>query len=204
MYQKNNQDLLSYWNNVRGKRTAPKRVEITPSAISHILPVTFILEIKNQDQLHFRLAGSKMCEIFGREFRGINFNECWPQSERHILKKYLDQLINEGTVVSTIFEATSENDHKGEFELLFLPMIHAGPKIDRILGSISPVGDFPWLGLTKLEFKEIKEVHISLLRGTSLHSQNYNNVTQLPFLQHKRLVEGKNCSLRVFDGGKTD
>ncbi|CAN0539766.1 unnamed protein product, partial [Scytosiphon promiscuus] len=38
MYQQNNQALLTYWNEVRGNRTAPKRVEITPSAIGPILP----------------------------------------------------------------------------------------------------------------------------------------------------------------------
>lgn len=204
MYQQNNQALLTYWNKVRGNRTAPKRVEITPSAIGPILPVTFILEAREQGQLYFRLAGSKFCEIFGKEFRGLNFFDCFPKTERPFLSKYLTQLINEGTIISVVCEAKSENEHCGEFEMLFLPMIHSGEQIDRILGSISPIGDFPWLGLTKLEFHEIKEVHISLLRGTSLREVRQNNITTLPFLPHNRLVEGKYCSLRVFDGGKSE
>lgn len=212
MYQQENQDLLDYWNSVRGNRIAPKRVEIIPSAIGHILPVTFILEKRATEKLHFRLAGSKLCEIFGREFRSLDFLDCWPADERPILSTYLSQLLTDGTIVSVVFQAKSSNDHIGDFEMLFLPMIHGGSTIDRILGSISPIGDIPWLGLTELDFHEITEVHISLLRGSSLnqqvssaHSGSFiSNVTALPFLPHKRLVEGKNCSLRVFEGGKTD
>lgn len=212
MYQQENQDLLDYWNSVRGNRIAPKRVEIIPSAIGHILPVTFILEKRATDKLHFRLAGSRLCEIFGREFRSLDFLDCWPSSEQAILSTYLQQLLTDGTIVSVVFQAKSSNDHIGDFEMLFLPMIHGGSTIDRILGSISPIGDIPWLGLTDLEFHEINEVHISLLRGSSLKQISSNsrsgifssNVTTLPFLPHKRLVEGKNCSLRVFEGGKTD
>ncbi len=212
MYQQENQDLLDYWNSVRGNRIAPKRVEIIPSAIGHILPVTFILEKRATEKLHFRLAGSKLCEIFGREFRSLDFLDCWPSDERPILSTYLSQLLTDGTIVSIVFQAKSSNDHIGDFEMLFLPMIHGGSTIDRILGSISPIGDIPWLGLTELDFHEITEVHISLLRGSSLNQQVssahagsfVSNVTALPFLPHKRLVEGKNCSLRVFEGGKTD
>ncbi|GAA6211776.1 hypothetical protein NBRC116602_15170 [Hyphomicrobiales bacterium 4NK60-0047b] len=212
MYQQENQDLLDYWNSVRGNRIAPKRVEIIPSAIGHILPVTFILEKRATEKLHFRLAGSKLCEIFGREFRSLDFLDCWPSDERPILSTYLNQLLTDGTIVSVVFQAKSSNDHIGDFEMLFLPMIHGGTTIDRILGSISPIGDIPWLGLTELEFHEISEVHISLLRSSSLKQQASparsglfsSNVTALPFLPHKRLVEGKNCSLRVFEGGKTD
>lgn len=212
MYQQENQDLLDYWNSVRGNRIAPKRVEIIPSAIGHILPVTFILEKRATEKLHFRLAGSRLCEIFGNEFRSLDFLDCWPESEQAILSTYLQQLLTDGTIVSVVFQAKSSNDHIGDFEMLFLPMIHGGSTIDRILGSISPIGDIPWLGLTDLEFHEINEVHISLLRGSSLKQAVPNsrsgifssNVTTLPFLPHKRLVEGKNCSLRVFEGGKSD
>ncbi len=212
MYQQENQDLLDYWNSVRGNRIAPKRVEIIPSAIGHILPVTFILEKRATEKLHFRLAGSRLCEIFGNEFRSLDFLDCWPESEQAILSTYLQQLLTDGTIVSVVFQAKSSNDHIGDFEMLFLPMIHGGSTIDRILGSISPIGDIPWLGLTDLEFHKINEVHISLLRGSSLKQAAPNsrsgifssNVTTLPFLPHKRLVEGKNCSLRVFEGGKSD
>lgn len=203
-----NKELLDYWNKVRAGRQAPKRIEIIPSEISSILPSTFILEIINHERLQFRLAGSKMCETFGKEFRSINFIECWPNPTRPTIIRHLSQLINEGTIVTMNCEARSANDHIYEFEVLFLPMTHSGTTIDRILGSFAPQKDYPWIGLTSLEFREINEIHVSYLRGASIHKKHADkltaNNTKLSFLPYKRLVESENCQLRVFEGGKND
>ena len=204
MGQQNNKDLLNYWNMVRRGRRAPKRIEITPSEITPLLPITFILEVTSSKELQFRLAGSKMCEIFGKEFRGQNFFDCWPKAEQGILARYLSQLINEGTIITINCEAKAPNNETAEFEMLFLPLTHSGTTIDRILGSITPKEDYPWIGLMDLDFTLIKEVHASYIRGSSLNEPETNKRSKLTFLPHKRLVQGKNCQLRVFDGGKTD
>lgn len=204
MVLQQNKELLDYWNLVRQGRQAPKRIEITPSAISHILPTTFILEVRNQEKLHFRLAGSKMCEMFAQDFRGLNFLNCWPLSERKILARHITQLIVDGAVIHIISQASAPEGHQAQFEILFLPMTHGGTTIDRILGSIVPTTDYPWLGVTKLEFQEIKEIHMSYLRGSSLPEPDNQASSGLAFIPHKKIVEGKNCQFRVFDGGKTD
>lgn len=203
MSQKNNKELLHYWNSIRGSRAAPKRIEISPAAISHILPKTFILEVKNPDDFSFRLAGSKICDMFGSEFRGQNFFTQWPKNERLILKKYLRQLVDEGAVVSTIFSAHSEHNHQGQFEMLFLPMIHSGSHIDRILGTVVPLDEYPWIGLAKLKFAAINEVHISILNQAALNKHHNSSVEPLSFHPSARLVSGDHCQLRVFDGGKS-
>lgn len=204
MVLKQNIELLDYWNLVRQGRQAPKRIEITPSAISHILPTTFILEVRNQETLHFRLAGSKMCEMFAQDFRGENFLNCWPLTERKILVRHIPQLIVDGAVIHILCDASAKEGHKAQFEILFLPMTHGSTTIDRILGSIVPTKDYPWLGVTKLEFQEIKEIHMSYLRGSSLPEPEEKAPSELAFIPHKKIVEGKNCQFRVFDGGKTD
>lgn len=204
MIQSENEDLLNYWNKVRKGRSAPKRIEISPSAISSILPVTFILEVINQEDLQFRLAGTKMCEIFDKEFRGQNFVNCWPMTERKTIIRHLSQLINEATVVTINCNAISKNNHIGEFEMIFLPLTHSGTQIDRILGSIIPKQNYPWAGLTKLEFNKITEVQVNHLLNDKMPEITHDISPKLSFLSYKRLVEGKHCKLRVFEGGKTD
>ncbi len=199
-----NNDLLAYWNKVRAGRPWPKRIEITPSAIAPILPSTFILEVKNANDFTFRLAGSKMCETFGQEFRGQNFLSSWPEIERRILNRHFSQLIDEGTTMRLICTVKSANDDTGDIEILFLPLSHSGAMVDRILGSFSPVMDYDWIGHGPLHFQEIKEVHIGYMRGTSLLAAPEEVSSPPVFIPHKRLVEGKNCLLRVFEGGKID
>mgnify|MGYP002386686614 CR=1 FL=1 len=73
MKHKTSQSLYGYWNEVRRGRLAPRRFDIEPSRISQILPATFILERVESERYLFRLAGTRLCEIFAREFRGTNF-----------------------------------------------------------------------------------------------------------------------------------
>ena len=204
MVQSSTKQLLQYWNKVRGARKAPTRIEIVPAEISNILPVTFILEITDQQELRYRLAGSRMCEYFGQEFRGIDFFATWPQSEQPILRKYLAKLSKKGAVITLVCEARSKHDHSAEFEIVLLPLTHSGTRIDRVLGAIAANDDLPWLGAATLDFCEIKEVHVSLLRGSSLATGTVSDDEPLAFIPHKRLVDGKTCQLRVFDGGKAN
>lgn len=204
MSNNSNKALLNYWNKVRAGRQAPTRVEISPADISKILPDTFILEVGNQQHLKYRLAGSRICDYFGREFRGVNFYDGWPITEQQILQKYLSKVINQGAVLSVQCKASSEREHSGKFNIIFLPLTHSGTEIDRILGAISPETEWAWLGAAPLNLDEVLEVNITLERGTSLNLSDSHELKDeiMPFIPHKRLVKGKNTQFRVYEGGK--
>jgi hypothetical protein len=59
--------VFEYWNRQRGQRSAPTRSEIDPAAIRHILGDTFMLAADVIDGIRFRLAGTRVCTLFGRE-----------------------------------------------------------------------------------------------------------------------------------------
>ena len=68
--------LFSYWDALRGERAAPDRGEIEPGEIRHILADTFILE--NEDgPARFRLAGTRLCALFGCELKNAPFSAIW-------------------------------------------------------------------------------------------------------------------------------
>ena len=77
MKQTTLQTLYSYWNEVRAGRIAPRRLEIEPSRIAGILSETFMLERIDASTYQFRLAGTRLCELFGYELRGTNFLDGW-------------------------------------------------------------------------------------------------------------------------------
>ena len=59
--------VFDYWNTRRGARPAPERADIDPVAIRHALGDTFMLAADFADELRFRLAGTRVCALFGRE-----------------------------------------------------------------------------------------------------------------------------------------
>jgi len=80
------QTLYSYWNEVRRGRIAPQRLEIEPSRIAAILSETFMLEVLKPDTYPYRLAGTRLCEMFGSELRGKNFLDGWSEEDRRGLE----------------------------------------------------------------------------------------------------------------------
>ncbi len=88
--QRSLQTLFNYWNQVRAGRIAPHRLEIEPSRIAGILAETFMLERVEAGTYQFRLAGTRLCELFGSELRGKNFLEGWSEQDRLVLERDLD------------------------------------------------------------------------------------------------------------------
>ena len=82
MKHPSNRDLFGYWNERRGARLAPERADIEPSAIRQILGDTFVLEVDSRASHPFRIAGTRLCALFGRELKGESFVRLWQRPAR--------------------------------------------------------------------------------------------------------------------------
>ncbi len=80
MKHPSNRELFDYWNERRGERLAPERAEIEPSAIRHVLGDTFVLEVNGAGNHLFRIAGTRLCALFGRELKTESFLPLWQRS----------------------------------------------------------------------------------------------------------------------------
>ena len=105
------QSLYAYWNDVRGTRIAPKRFEIEPSCLAAILPDTFILERNDAETSRFRLAGTRICEAFGAEFRGSNFFELFNAQDRVTLQRQFSIMARQGAVGLFTIDTESAGGH---------------------------------------------------------------------------------------------
>ena len=140
------QTLYSYWNEVRAGRIAPQRLEIEPSRIAGILSETFMLERIDAGTYQFRLAGTRLCELFGSELRGKNFLDGWSEQDRHVLERHLTTISEQGAAAVLTIEGVVDSRHRVELDANLLPLLHAGNKITRIIGAMSPTSAPHWLG----------------------------------------------------------
>src|SRR5947209_8169807 len=85
MKQRTSQIIYRYWNEVRGTRLAPTRLEIEPGRIAEVLSETFILENTDTGSYVFRLAGTRICDQFGHELRGRSFLDMAGDDSAHVL-----------------------------------------------------------------------------------------------------------------------
>ena len=92
-------ELHSYWNLLRGGRSAPERSEIDPSAIRGVLADTFILEVDSFRRYPFRIAGTRTNSLFGRELKGEAFLDLWQESEQREIAAIVASVADEATAV---------------------------------------------------------------------------------------------------------
>jgi hypothetical protein len=92
--------LFDYWNRQRGERSAPTRSEIDPAAIRHVLGDTFMLAADFIDAIRFRLAGTRVCALFGREIKGEGFCALWSGASSAQIATVAKAAVNERLVPS--------------------------------------------------------------------------------------------------------
>lgn len=138
-------DLYGYWDQLRGQRPAPERIDIDPAAIRQVLGDTFIVEIDKNRSFPFRLAGTRMCALLGQELRGASLLERW--EDRAALADLVAAVSSELTARVITLRGSTLQGHHLDLELLLLPLHHRGKANSRILGSLTP-GETPyWIGL---------------------------------------------------------
>lgn len=156
--------LFSYWNGLRRERTAPERAEIDPVAIREVLADTFICEVDREAQHPFRLAGTRLCSLFGREVKGLGFASLWSatptrEGSREALA-LVDTVLAEACGVVAGLEGTTRSLRSLDIELLLLPLRHGGRTHARLLGCISASTTTPWTGLDPVVQLELTSVRV--------------------------------------------
>ena len=119
-------ELFTYWDGLRGGRTAPERSDIDPAEIHQILGDTFILEYDSESSLTFRLAGTRLCGSFCRELKGRNFYDLWDTDDLSSMKLLLTAVVEDEAAAVIGFKGKTERNQKLEFESILLPLRHYG------------------------------------------------------------------------------
>ena len=78
-------ELFAYWDERRGKHSAPERADIEPGAIRQVLSDAFILALDGGAGHPFRLAGTRVCALFGRELKGEPFIGLWAGASQPVV-----------------------------------------------------------------------------------------------------------------------
>ncbi|HUS97094.1 MAG TPA: PAS domain-containing protein [Hyphomicrobiaceae bacterium] len=212
--------LYAYWNKVRAGGFAPQRFDIEPACIAPILPEALIIERASGDEFRFRLAGTRICETFGREFRGANFLDFFNPGDASIISRKLVTMAQQGAV--GVFHITSQtaHGHKADVELILLPLLHAQGRVDRYLGALSVAATTEGPGAHPLITHVLQDYELIWPQMRTLPTSEHPTTTpdcnfpvpappiQVPPLasniRHSRIVRSERRQFRVYDGGRCD
>ncbi len=143
MKQQNAYELFQYWNELRGRRAAPERNDLDPSRIGAILPDVFVLDFNSEHNPAFRLAGTRICALFGREVTGDKLTTLFAEEEQTEILRLVMSVARHEKPLQAGISAYFERDLKIQFDLVLLPLRHRGIRSERMLGLLSAAQDLP-------------------------------------------------------------
>lgn len=139
--------LYTYWNTIRGARSAPDRKDIDPTRIREALANTFILELNEEDKFSFRLAGSHLCTSYCRELKSRSFSALWHDRDQDAMDTLIRAVTEDHAVALVTFQGTTALHTKTTFEMILMPLRHNGSSHTRILGGMTANEEPYWLGV---------------------------------------------------------
>jgi hypothetical protein len=203
--------LFHYWNRLRNGRAAPTRTEIEPADIKTLLADTFILEKDSRGEAVFRLAGTRLCAVYGRELKGFSFSSLWKAKDQRLIGRLVHGAFTSKSVVVIAFAGSSRNGRENAFELLLLPL-DGGLENPRCLGVVSAAAKPYWLGADPIVEARIDSVRVvdpdrepTFLKGRP--------VVPVPSLDPSAALAGSETRsargrrirhLVIFDGGREE
>lgn len=168
MRHEESRHLFSYWDGLRAGRAAPDRTEVDPRAIASILGDTFILEADRTGALPYRLAGSRVSNLFARELKGSGFLDRFTPDARDRARAALSDATSAQTGLMLALAATSAQGRKVDLEAVILPLAHRGRVGARLIGALS-VAEAPWWigrdGVASLDVTELRLLWPSWQQG---------------------------------------
>lgn len=152
MRQKKSIETFNYWNDLRGRDDAPLRTHIDPASLLHLLSELFILEAMPSGSLVVRLAGTRICDFFGREIRTRDFASLWGGTHAREPVEIAGGVI--AYAAPALLNATgfTASGRHVSFEMLLLPLRSPNGVCERLLGCLVPAANPAWLGGEPLEF----------------------------------------------------
>jgi hypothetical protein len=147
MKKQSTKTLYSYWNGLRGSRSAPDRRDIDPTRIRGALANTFILELNDRNEFDFRLAGSHICAAYARELKGRSFTRLWHTRDRDAMDTLVRAVTEDHAVALITFQGTTAVHTKVMVETILLPIRHNGTTGTRLLGAMTALEEPYWFGV---------------------------------------------------------
>ena len=93
--------------------------------------------------VRFRLAGTRVCAILGRELRESGFADIWDPAVRHRMRLAADTVLANRKGLEIAVTALDVDGGTLDLEMLMLPLFSRSDRCDRIFGSLAAFQTLP-------------------------------------------------------------
>lgn len=142
-------DLADYWTSLCPVGGLPLRADVDPAAIRPLLPYIYILELKSDDAVFVRLAGTALRRLYGLEMTGMNMLDLVPPEHRASRLWRTLQAMSRPCGMSYVRNHRYASGAVDAVESIFLPVTvdraTDGTKARQMLGIAASLSDRRWI-----------------------------------------------------------
>jgi hypothetical protein len=121
MKHPSNREFYAYWDEKRGGARAPDRSEIEPGAVRELLGDIFVLSFDSAAGHPFRVAGTRVCALLGRDLKDQSFSALFGPDGRREIEDIVAVVAEEMLAAVAGITATAQDGSPAHLELLLLP-----------------------------------------------------------------------------------
>jgi hypothetical protein len=127
-------ELFDYWLHAAGTRPMPARSDLDPLKVPRLLPSIGLIDLRDGlDEATFRLAGTRLHEIYGQEITGKRAREVFSGERGDYWHRVHKRVVETGRPLQGVVRGPIKGrDHILLFWLR-LPLSEDGGLVDRIL-----------------------------------------------------------------------
>ena len=131
-------EFFAYWDQKRGAARAPDRSEIEPGAVRELLGDIFVLSYDATSGHPFRVAGTRVCALAGRDLKDRSFSALFAPDARREIEDIVTAVAEEMQAAVAGITATSEDGSPAHLELLLLPFNAGAHAPISLTGLLAP------------------------------------------------------------------
>ena len=141
MKHPSNRAFFAYWDTKRGHARAPDRSDIEPSAIRELLGDIFVLSSSEATGYPFRVAGTRVCALFGRDLKDKSFSTLFSTDARREIEEIVAVVADDMLPAVAGVSATPERGATTHLELLLLPFNARAHEPISLTGLLAPMNE---------------------------------------------------------------
>jgi hypothetical protein len=138
MKHPSSREYFAHWDDKRGTALAPDRSDIEPSALRDLLADIFVLAYDRDAGFPFRMAGTRLCALFGRDVKDASFGALFDTEARQEIEEIVAAVAEETLPAIAGLTATAQDGSLTHLELLLLPFITRAHTPISLTGLLAP------------------------------------------------------------------
>ena len=137
MKHPSNQQFFAYWDKKRGEARAPERSDFDPEAVRELLGDIFVLAYDTANRYPFRVAGTRLCALLGRDLKDRSFSQLFaPEARREI--EDIIAAVTEEMLAAVVGLTAVSAEGPAHLELLLLPFNYRAHAPLSLTGLLAP------------------------------------------------------------------